>query len=71
MSSLVVERTNLPATFLEWLEEDEKKTGVLLYREEDGQVVLERLENVDLTMLARVRANIERYHSALERLADS
>jgi hypothetical protein len=32
---------------------------------------LERLENVDLTMLARVRANIERYHSALERLADS
>ena len=69
--NLIVERTSLPPTVLEWLEADEKKNGILLYREENGQIVLERLENIDPTMMARVREDIQRYHSVLERLADS
>ncbi len=69
--NLIVERSSLPATVLEWLGADEKKIGILFYREENGQVVLERLENVDPAMLARVRTNMERFHSTLQRLADS
>ena len=69
--NLIVERSSLPPQVLEWLESDDKRMGVLLYREEDNMIVLERLENIDPAMLTRVRANIQRYHSALQRLADS
>lgn len=69
--NLSVKRTSIPPEILEWLEADQKKMGVLIYREENDQVVLERLENVDPSMLGRVRANIHRYHSALQRLAES
>ncbi len=65
-----VKRTSIPPEILEWLEADQKKMGVLIYREENDQVVLERLENIDPSMLERVRAKIQRYHSALQRLAD-
>lgn len=71
MNSLIVERNKLPENILKWLEEGEKKNGILLYREENDSIVLERLENVDPAMIARVYANVQRYHSALERLADS
>jgi len=71
LRNLIIERSSLPPEVLEWLESDEKRMGVLLYREENNQVVLERLENIDPAMLTRVRANIQRYRSALERLADS
>ncbi|MBI4788961.1 MAG: hypothetical protein HY782_18170 [Chloroflexi bacterium] len=69
--NLILERTSLPPTVLEWLEADEKKNGIFLYHEENGQIVLERLENIDPAMLMRVREDIQRYHSVLERLADS
>jgi len=69
--NLVIERSSLPPQVLEWLESDETRMGILLYREENNQVVLERLESIDPAMLSRVRANIQRYHSALQRLADS
>ncbi len=68
--NLSVKRTSIPPEILEWLEADQKKMGILIYREENDQVVLERLENIDPSMLGRVRANIQRYHSALQRLAD-
>lgn len=68
--NLSVKRTIIPPEILEWLEADQKKTGVLIYREENDQVILERLENIDPSTLGRVRANIQRYHSALQRLAD-
>ncbi|MBI5302448.1 MAG: hypothetical protein HY868_09940 [Chloroflexi bacterium] len=70
-SNLVIDRSALPLRVLEWLESDAKKSGILLYREENDQVVLERLENIDPAMLTRVRANIQRYHSALQRLAEA
>ncbi len=69
--NLTVDRSSLPPHLLEWLEKDQQKKGVILYREENEQVVLERLENVDPAMLARVRGDIERYRSVLERLAES
>ncbi len=69
--NLIVERNALPANVLEWLEADEKREGVLFYREENGRVVLERMENVDSAMLARGRENIQRYPSTLERLVTS
>ena len=71
MDSLVVKRTSLPAPVWEWLEASKSKTGVFFFREENDQILLERLDNIDPAMLARVRANVERYHSTLERLADS
>ena len=69
--NLNVTRTSIPQEILEWLEADSQKTGVLIYRGENDQVVLERLENIDPSMLGRVRANVQRYHSALQRLAES
>ena len=69
--SLIVERKTLPPHLLEWLEAGNQMDGIIRFREEDGKIVLERLENVDPEMMARVRANIEKYHSVLERLADS
>ncbi|MGB8643971.1 MAG: hypothetical protein WCF84_01945 [Anaerolineae bacterium] len=68
---MTVERAKLPPALIEWLEVGGGKGGILLYREENGQIVLEKLENVDPAMLPRLRANMERYRSALERLADS
>ncbi len=69
--TLMVERSVLPSQVLEWLEADQQKDGIIHFREENGKIVLERLENVDPAMMARVRANIEKYRSVLERLADS
>ncbi len=69
--SLVVERATLPRQVLEWIEAGQKTSGVLSYREENGKIVLERIENIDPAMLGRVRANIEQYRSTLRRLADS
>jgi hypothetical protein len=69
--SLIVERSSLPPTVLDWLEANEKNMGILLYREENGKVVLERLEDIDPAMLVRVRTNMQRYRPTLERLADS
>ncbi len=66
-----IERPELPVALLEWLEADAQKGSIILFHEENGQIILERLENVDPGMLARVRANMERYRPALERLADS
>lgn len=68
---LTVDRNSLPSQVLDWLEAEEGRTGVLLYREENGQVVLERLPHIDPEMLSRLQANIERFRPALGRLADS
>lgn len=68
--SLIVDRSSLPPTVLDWLEANEKNMGILLYREENGKVVLERLEDIDPAMLIRVRANMQRYRATLERLAE-
>lgn len=68
---LAVDRNSLPSKVLDWLEAEEGRTGILLYREENGQVVLERLEHIDPEMLSRLQANIERFRPTLERLADS
>ncbi len=70
-TSLVVDRGSIPTSLLEWLEAEEGKTGILLYREENGQIVFERVENADLELIRWLRINMERYHSVLERLADS
>ena len=69
--NLVVERSSLPPAVMNWLEADSKTTGIILFYEEGTRVVLERLENIDPTMLARVRDNMRRYHAVYERLADS
>lgn len=71
LNTITVERTSLPQAFREWLEANGESKGVLFFREEDGRIVLERLDNVDVAMIARVRANIAKYHSALQRLSDS
>lgn len=68
---LTLDRNTLPTNVVEWLEAGQQKDGIIHFREENGKIVLERLENVDPAMMARVRANIEKYHSVLERLADS
>ncbi len=68
---LVVDRKSLPSQVLDWLEVEEGRTGVLFYREENGQVVLERLEHIDPELLSRLQANIERFNTMLGRLADS
>jgi hypothetical protein len=69
--NLVIDRSSLPRQVLEWLESDKKGTGVLVYHEEDDRIILERLENIDPQMLTRVRRNVERYRSALQRLSES
>ncbi|OQY98169.1 MAG: hypothetical protein B6D41_02685 [Chloroflexi bacterium UTCFX4] len=66
-----MDRTSLPQAFRDWLDAKGESKGVLIFREEDGKIVLERLDNVDVAMIARVRANMAKYHSALQRLADS
>jgi hypothetical protein len=68
---LTVDRSSLPPQVLDWLEAEQGRTGILLYREENGQVVLERLEHIDPEMISRLQANIERFRPALGRLADS
>jgi len=71
ISTITVDRTSLPQAFRDWLDANGESKGVLFFREENGKIVLERLDNVDVAMIARVRANIAKYHSALQRLADS
>jgi hypothetical protein len=71
INSITLDRTSLPQAFREWLGASGEAKGVLFFREENGKIVLERVDNVDVAMIARVRANIAKYHSALQRLADS
>lgn len=71
LNTITVDRTSLPQAFREWLDANGQSKGVLFFREENGKVILERLDDVDVAMIARVRANIAKYHSALQRLADS
>jgi len=75
MASVVVERDKLPSDMLRWLEaeglEDGQAIVVILTVDERKGIILERLGDVDPTMMGRVRAASVRYHSALERLADS
>ena len=74
-SVVVVERGKLPLDLLRWLEAeglDEARTiGVVFSTDERGGIILQRIGDVDPTMMERVRAASVRYHSALERLADS
>jgi len=75
MTSVVVEREKLPLNMLRWLESEglnEGKTiGVTLSFDEGSGIILQRIGDVDPTMMERVRAASVRYRSALERLADS
>ncbi len=75
MTSVVVEREKLPLNMLKWLEAeglDESKAIMVIFTfDEEKGIVVQRLGDVDPTMMARVRAASARYHSALERLADS
>jgi hypothetical protein len=75
MTSVVVEREKLPSDMLRWLEDeglDESKAIVVILTSDEGKgIILRRLGDVDPTMMERVRAASARYHSALERLADS
>lgn len=71
IKSLAVERSSLPPAVVDWLEADSQTGGIFLFYKEGTRVVLERLENIDPTMLTRVRENMRRYHSVYERLADS
>lgn len=71
LNTITVDRTSLPQAFREWLDANGQSKGVLFFREENGKIILERLDDVDVAMIARVRANIAKYHSALQRLADS
>ncbi len=75
MTSVVVEREKLPLDMLRWLEAEglngSKAIGVILSLDETGGIILQRMEDVDPTMMERVRAASVRYRSALERLADS
>lgn len=71
LNTITMDRTSLPQAFRDWLEANGESKGVIFFREENGKIVLERLDNVDVAMIARVRANIAKYHSALQRLADS
>lgn len=70
LNTLTVDRRNLPEAFREWLESGGQAKGILLFREENGQIILEKLDNVDLSMIERVRANMIKYRSALQRLAE-
>ena len=75
MTSVVVEREKLPSDMLQWLEaeglDDGQAIAVILTFDERKGIIVQRLGDVDPTMMARVRAASARYHSALERLADS
>lgn len=71
LNTITMDRTTLPQAFRDWLEANGESKGVIFFREENGKIVLERLDNVDVAMITRVRANIAKYHSALQRLADS
>ncbi|MBI3741629.1 MAG: hypothetical protein HY257_07730 [Chloroflexi bacterium] len=69
--SLTIDRGILPSTVLEWLEADQQTDGFIHFRKENEKIILEHLDNVDPAMMVRVRANIEKYRSVLQRLADS
>jgi len=75
MTSVVVEREKLPSDMLRWLEaeglDDGQAIVVILTFDERKGIIVQRLGDVDPTMMKRVRAASARYHSALERLADS
>jgi len=75
MNSMVLEREKLPLNMLRWLESEglnEGKTiGVIFSFDEGSGIILQRIGDVDPTMMERVRAASVRYRSALERLADS
>ncbi len=75
MTSVVVKRDKLPSDMLEWLEteglDQSKAIAVILTFDGRKDLIVQRLGDVDPTMMARVRAASARYHSALERLADS
>ena len=75
MTSVVVEREKLPLNMLRWLEaeglDDGQTIVVILTFDERKGIIVQRLGDVDPTMMARVRAASARYHSALKRLADS
>lgn len=71
LSTITVDLASLPNALRELLEATGESNGVLFFREEDGKVILERVDDIDVAMIARVRANIAKYHFALQRLADS
>ena len=75
MTSVVVEREKLPLDMLRWLEaeglDDSKAIVVMLTFDEEKGIIVQRLGDVDPMMMERVLAASARYHSALERLADS
>ena len=75
MTSVVVEREKLPVDMLRWLEaeglDEARAIGVVLSTDKRGGIILQRIGNVDPAMMERVRAASVRYHSALERLANS
>ena len=72
MTSVVVEREKLPLDMLRWLEAeglDQARTiGVVFSTDERGGIILQRMGDVDPTMMERVRAASVRYRSALERI---
>ncbi len=74
MTSIAVERQELPAVVLEWLEDE--MTGetieISVLFSKDGKVIFRRPDGgIDPAMMERVRKASERYRSALKRLADS
>jgi len=75
MTSVVVEREKLPLDMLRWLEaeglDEGRNIGVVFSFDERAGIILQRIGDVDPTMMERVRAASVRYRSALERLADS
>jgi len=75
MTSVVWEREKLPLDMWRWVEAeglDEGKTiGVIFSFDEGSGIILQRIGDVDPTMMERVRAASVRYRSTLERLADS
>lgn len=71
LNTLTVDRQSLPQVFKEWLAASGESKGVLIFRVDNGKIILERADSVDVAMIHRVRANIAKYHSALKRLADS
>ncbi len=74
MTSIAIERRELPAAVLKWLEDEMagETIEISVLFSEDGKVIFRRSDGeVDPAMMERVRKASERYHSALERLADS
>lgn len=72
MSTLSVYRNELPVDVQQWLSDILGAEGEMLVsvRITDGQVILSTLDNVDPTMISRVQTTMERYRSALQRLAE-